>query len=225
MKRLTLAACAGLLAAATALPSFAADMPLGYPPPPMSGAPFYWTGFYVGLNGGYGLGTSQWTAPAPGFSTGSFDTNGGLFGGTVGYNQQMGTWVLGLEGDGAASWMQGSDTATCGTLGCDTTNSWIGTVRARFGYAVGRVMPFVSGGLALGDIKMTPPGGNSVSSTQVGWTVGGGIEFAIMGAWSLKAEYLYLDLGSATCDAGTCGASTDVDFRSSIVRGGINYHF
>jgi outer membrane immunogenic protein len=223
MKRLTLAVCAGLLAAAAASPSLAADMPIRMPPP--VGAGFDWTGFYLGVNGGYGFGTSQWTAPVPGFSTGSFDVNGGFVGGTIGYNQQFGTWVLGLEGDGDASWLSGTDTATCGTLGCETSNSWFGTVRARFGFAAGRVMPFVSGGAAFGNIKMTPPGGATLSTTNAGWTAGGGVEFAAIGAWSFKAEYLYMDLGKATCDVTTCGVSTDVDFRSSIVRAGVNYHF
>ena len=46
-----------------------------------------------------------------------------------------------------------------------------------------------------------------------------------MGAWSAKVEYLYVDLGMATCSAATCGVATYVTFKTSIVRGGINHHF
>src|SRR5689334_25056294 len=60
-------------------------------------APYNWTGFYVGINGGGGWGKSDWTNAAG--STGSFDVSGGLVGGTIGYNWQASQWVFGLEGD------------------------------------------------------------------------------------------------------------------------------
>ena len=131
MKRYILAACAGLLVAVVATPSFAADLPRpAYKAPfkatknPVYVAPFSWTGFYVGINGGYGLGKSSWTTAVG--STGDFDVKGALVGGTVGYNLQTGGWVWGIEADGAASWIQGTGPA-CG--GCETRNNWLITGR------------------------------------------------------------------------------------------------
>jgi len=219
MKRFTLAACAGLLAAAMALPSFAADMSRPAFKAPSSAAPWNWTGFYVGINGGYGFGKSNWTNVAG--TTGDFNVRGALAGGTIGYNLQTGMWVWGLEGDVDASWIKGTDATIC----CETKDEWLATARGRIGYAFDRWLPFLTGGAAFGDVKMTPVGFPAETSTKIGWTAGGGLEYAFQGAWSAKVEYLYVDLGKASCDVATCGVATDVTFKTSIVRGGINYHF
>jgi outer membrane immunogenic protein len=219
MKRFTLAACAGLLAAAMALPSFAADMSRPAFKAPSSAAPWNWTGFYVGINGGYGFGKSNWTNVAG--TTGDFNVRGALAGGTIGYNLQTGMWVWGLEGDVDASWIKG----TAATICCETKNEWLATARGRIGYAFDRWLPFLTGGAAFGDVKMTPIGFPAETLTKIGWTAGGGLEYAFQGAWSAKVEYLYADLGKASCDVATCGVATDVTFKTSIVRGGINYHF
>jgi outer membrane immunogenic protein len=219
MKRFTLAACAGLLTAAMALPSYAADMSRPAFKAPSSDAPWNWTGFYVGINGGYGFGKSNWTNVAG--TTGDFNVRGALAGGTIGYNLQTGMWVWGLEGDVDASWIKG----TAATICCETKNEWLATARGRIGYAFDRWLPFLTGGAAFGDVKMTPIGFPAETLTKIGWTAGGGLEYAFQGAWSAKVEYLYADLGKASCDVATCGVATDVTFKTSIVRGGINYHF
>jgi outer membrane immunogenic protein len=225
MKRFILTACAGLFAAAVALPSFAADLPRpSYKSPVYSPdyyvAPFSWTGFYVGLNGGYGFGKSNWTNTTG--TSGDFDIKGGLVGGTLGYNMQTGVWVWGLETDIDASWIKGNG---CGGGFCETRNSWLATARGRIGYAWDRWLPYLTGGAAFGDIKMTPFAAASESKIKVGWTAGVGVEYAFMGAWSAKIEYLYADLGKATCGAVTCGLASDVKFNTSIVRAGVNYRF
>ena len=226
MKRLTLMACTGLLAAAMAAPSLAADLPRPAYKAPIYVAPFSWTGFYVGLNGGYGWGTTNWSVPGiPGATTGDFNTTGYLLGGTMGYNMQTGSWVWGLEGDIDYSSIKGTNTTICGAGGCETRNTWLGTARGRIGYAWDRWLPFITGGAGFGGIKMTPPGGPSETKTKLGWTLGAGVEYAFMGAWSAKLEYLYVDLGTVTCGAATCGAATDVKFRTNIVRLGLNYRF
>lgn len=227
MKRFILTACAGLLAAAVASPSFAADLPRAAYKSPLSVAPFSWSGFYVGINGGYGWGKSNWTIVGTGLSTGNFNTSGGLIGGTIGYNLQTGSLVLGLEGDLDASWIKGTDTATCGTPGCETKNSWLGTARGRIGYAWDRWLPFITGGAAFGDIKMTTPASTSQTTTKVGWTLGGGLEYAFMGPWSTKIEYLYADLGKGKCDIGPCGGliSFESPLKVNVVRLGVNYRF
>lgn len=216
MKRFTLAA-AGLLAAAMAAPAIAADLPTPYKAP-LYAAPFNWTGFYVGINGGYALGTSSWSAR--GLTTSDFDANGAMVGGTIGYNLQTSQLVFGIEGDLAYSWLKGSDGSAC----CETRNDWFATVRGRLGYAIDRLMPYVTGGAAFGDIK-TADGIGSQTTTRAGWTLGGGVEANIAGPWTAKVEYLYVDLGKAGCDASSCGAGTDVSFTSNIVRAGVNYRF
>jgi outer membrane immunogenic protein len=225
MKRLFLAG-ASLLAVLTGITAArAAD--LGHRRMPTK-APAYveteynWSGWYAGINGGYGFGNSAWSA-ATGSS--SFDTSGGLVGGTVGYNHQIGRFVLGLEGDIDASWIKGTTTTVPCTTSCETSNSWLGTARGRIGYAFNRVLPYVTGGAAFGDIKATPAGFGGSRDTNVGWTAGAGVEVALAGRWSAKAEYLYADLGDINCPAGNCAVASNVDFTTNIVRGGVNYHF
>ena len=111
---------------------------------------FNWTGFYAGINGGGAWGRSNWSA-----SGNSFDTSGGVVGGTIGYNWQAGPTVFGVEGDIDWSGIKGS--TTCGGFSCETKNDWLGTFRGRVGYAFNRVMPYVTGGLAVGNIKATSP--------------------------------------------------------------------
>jgi outer membrane immunogenic protein len=86
-------------------------------------------------------------------------------------------------------------------------------------------MPFVTGGAAFGNINASTPGLAGGSSTNAGWTIGAGLEFAIAGSWTAKAEYLYVNLGKFNCGL-NCGAATDnVSFSENLIRGGINYRF
>ena len=189
---------------------------------PVYSAPYNWTGFYAGINGGGGWGQSEWNAAT---GTSSFNVSGGVIGGTLGYNWQMNQAVFGLEGDLDWSSIKGStSTAPC-TTSCETRNSWLGTARGRIGYAFDRFMPYVTGGLAVGDIKASPTGFAGERDTKAGWTLGGGLEAAIAGPWTAKIEYMYVDLGSANCPAGNCAVSTDVNLHTNLVRGGLNYRF
>ena len=167
--------------------------------------------------GPFGLRTAR-SAPA------TFDTSGGLVGGTLGYNYQMGQAVFGLEGD--IDWSNIRGSATCGvcTDSCETRNNWLGTARGRIGYAFDRFMPYVTGGAAFGDIKTAVAGVGQRTTTKAGWTVGGGLEAAIAGPWTAKVEYLYVDLGKAAA-ARVLRRPTDVDFNTNIVRAGLNYRF
>jgi len=231
MKRLTLCVLAGLLAAAWASPTLGADLPRPaykapvYVPPEV----FSWTGFYAGLNGGYAWGHSDWNNPAAGNV--SFNTKKYLMGGTFGYNWQTGNFVLGIEGDVDASWVDGSTAGAiagpCSGAGCTTKNSWLATGRGRVGYAVDRFLPYITGGAAIGNIKATSQNGGSVDKTNFGWTAGAGVEWAFFTNWTMKAEYLYADLGKVTCAAATCGggADSEITYKTNIVRLGVNYRF
>ncbi len=219
MKRLILAGVAAVATVTMIGAANAADIARRQAMPmkaPAYYAPYNWTGFYVGINGGGGWGRSEFSDP---FATGSFNTSGGLVGGTVGYNWQMGQTVFGLEGD--LDWSNIRGSAVCGvTTSCETRNNWLGTARGRLGYAFDRFLPYVTGGLAVGDIKTSIAGLGSANDTRVGWTVGGGIEAAIAGPWTAKVEYLYVDLGSGGSILGS-----DAKFNANIVRAGLNYRF
>lgn len=184
-------------------------------------APIYnWTGLYFGINGGGAFGSSSWDR------TGSRDTSGGLVGGTIGYNWQFGQTVLGLEGDLDWADINGTSTTNC-PLGCKTSDSWLSTIRGRVGYAADRFLPYVTGGVAFGDIRAGTPGFATQSSDNVGWTIGAGLEAALVGNWTAKVEYLYVDLGSFNCGL-SCGgglATDNVSFKGNILRAGLNYRY
>jgi outer membrane immunogenic protein len=223
MKRMMFAGLVAL-AGTVAGSALAADMTPRYPQQPYVKAPLYnpvfsWTGFYLGLNGGGGWGSSRWDR------TGEIDLSGGFIGGTAGYNWQTGQMVLGIEGDVDWSGMSGTSSAFC-SAGCSIKNDWLGTVRGRIGYSFDRFLPYFTGGLAAGDIQASTPGFAGATQTNLGWTLGAGMEVAIVGNWSAKAEYLHVDLGSFNCGT-ACGGFTpdNVSLKEDLVRGGVNYKF
>jgi outer membrane immunogenic protein len=221
MKRLCLAlVCLVALAGTAAAADLARPAPAPYYKAPPAYVPYNWTGFYVGVNGGGAFGSSAWN------STGSFNISGGLVGGTVGYNYQWGQAVWGVEGDIDWADINGTTNTLC-PLGCKTSDSWLATVRGRLGYAADRFMPYVTGGAAFGDIKASTPGFAGASTTNAGWTVGGGIEGAITQNWTAKVEYLYVDLGKFNCGF-ACGSgfpTDNVSFKTNLLRAGVNYKF
>ena len=222
MKRVVLAGISALAVVTMMGAANAADIQRRQAMPtkaPAYVAAYNWTGMYVGVNGGGGFGHSTWSGAT---GTSGVNTTGGVVGGTVGYNYQMNQAVFGLEGDIDWSNIHGSTTtAPCTTMSCETRNSWLGTARGRIGYAFDRFMPFVTGGAAFGDIKNSPAGFAGDRDTKLGWTLGGGLEAAIAGPWTAKVEYLYVDLG----DTGTAVPGANANFRSNIVRAGLNYRF
>jgi outer membrane immunogenic protein len=216
----------------------AADFPL--PTEPARPATLYdtngaytnWAGAYLGLNGGYATGSSQWSVGGAG--TNIFDTNGAVLGGTAGFNFPVSAVLVGLEGDLDWSGLSGS-VGNCafnsgGVIAtCQTKSNLLGTVRARAGYALDRTLIYVTGGAAFAPIQagLNPPS-NFDTNTKFGWVAGAGVEYAFFGNWSAKAEYLYVDLASGSCSTVTnCGTATgsSVAFTENIVRGGINYRF
>ncbi|MGA8386945.1 MAG: outer membrane protein [Pseudolabrys sp.] len=219
----------------SAMPVQAADVPARTNPPSFYKAPwelqFSWTGFYAGIYGGYAWGHSSWSDAAVGTDSGNFNISGGLVGGQLGYNWQTGPVVLGIETD--ADWMSvKGNTAGLGGVcpadgggQCQVQQSWVGTTRARVGYAFDRWLPYVTGGVAYGNIQAVQPTGTS-TSTNVGWTAGAGVEVGINRNWSAKVEYLHIDLGTATFMGAASGTSTlAVPVTNELVRAGVNYHW
>ncbi len=213
-------ALSALLAAHCAAAADLSLAPLYKAPPALQPQAYDWSGFYFGANGGGGWGHSWWNANATGINL-----PGAQAGGTAGYNFQFGRTVLGVEGDIDWSGLNGSSTSPGCPAGCSASDSWLSTVRGRVGYAFDRVMPYVTGGLAVGDIRAAAPGFSGGDTTNAGWTVGAGLEVALPGNWSAKAEYLRVDLGSFNCTG--CGAlpPDNVSLQENVFRAGVNYHF
>jgi outer membrane immunogenic protein len=213
----------------------AADLPAAArtaPPSMIAPTPVYqWDGFYVGLNGGYGWGRSSHASTVSAGGTGDFDTSGGLFGVTVGYNYTAGSFVIGGEADLDATWVDGNATftggpiATFGSPGTATSQlRWLDTFRARVGYNYGQLLPYITGGAAYGNVRaiVTSPSGGAFAAgddTRFGWTIGFGLEYMFAPSWSAKLEYNYVDL-----DTQTLLNVDNVSYRAHILKAGINWH-
>jgi outer membrane immunogenic protein len=220
MKTLIVAA----LMAGVASSAMAADLPTRkapYAPAPMYTQPaFTWTGFYVGINGGYGFG---------GIGNTNFgNPSGGLVGGTVGYNYQMGQFVVGGEAD--LDWADLGAKNTFNNFGYNNFHvNWMTTERLRLGYAVDRALFFVTGGYAgVSTHASITDNVNAFSGTQDTWrsggVVGGGIEYAFTNNITAKAEFLWAPLQDTTYWAGTPDAETN-HLSVSLARVGVNFKF
>ena len=209
MKKILLSSVAFLGLATGAL---AADLPSRRAPAPIIAAVpvFTWTGFYVGVNAGYGWNAND--SITVGGVRFDLDDEGGFVGGAqAGYNYQIGSFVVGLEGDIQYADFGGDDRFDFdgdGILDDDFNNSdWFGTVRARAGVAFDRALIYATGGFAFAD-------------DANGWTVGGGLEYAFTNNLSAKIEGLYVNLDQ---DDDFFGINDDAEF--GVVRAGLNYRF
>jgi outer membrane immunogenic protein len=242
--------CVIALGAAARSTAFAADMavtagpfapPPAYPqtvaPGPLAPPPAYsltrvhdWTGFYVGIDGGGAFGTAPWNS-VPNLVTGSQSMSGGLVGGTVGYNLQTGEpYVFGVEAD--LDWADMKATtalAACAGQGgsgiCELRDPLFATTRLRFGYAFDRFLPYVTGGVAIAWLKADIVGQpfGQAPSTQLGWTAGAGLEYAITDALRAKVEYLHADVNGFSCDTPCGGGPVSFKFNTNVIRAGLNY--
>jgi outer membrane immunogenic protein len=211
---------AGLLALmAATTTTLAADMSVkaGRAPEPAV-ALFNWTGFYVGLNTGYGWGH----ATVSGLEENN-KHNGWLAGGQAGYNVQSGSWVWGAEIDGAWTNIENDAGPGTGPEGFVRIRNLI-TARLRTGPAIDNTFYYVTGGFASGKVKFIDfdNGPEALSKRHNGYTVGFGAEHAFAPNWSAKLEYLYVDLREKTYELGD---PDRVDVTTHIVRAGLNYRF
>jgi outer membrane immunogenic protein len=211
--------------------------------------------------------TTVVTGPIGFAGTGSTKVDGIIGGGQIGYNWQFDrSWLFGLEADIQGSGEKGDFAVCAGLVGCTVVGTanyklnWFGTVRGRLGVlASDRVLLYVTGGLAYGELESNyalgfvgfPTAGFGSKQIKAGYTVGGGIEGALGGNWTAKAEYLFMDLGSYGGGTGAFASATSVDlantpsqgfnrvidttttgtatvsnrFRDNIFRVGLNYRF
>lgn len=190
-----------------------------------------WEGFYAGLNAG-GIWSSTAATIGENNAVGGFNGSGsGFMGGAqAGYNYLLGPVLLGGEVD-----FQGSTETTGvtggagpGFLNATSAIPWFSTFRARVGYPVGSVMPYVTGGAVWGHQTLSgfDSSGGSFSASNNFWTYtfGAGIEGHIAEAWTAKLEYLWIGTPNTPLSS---PASASVDERSigNVVRVGLNYHF
>jgi outer membrane immunogenic protein len=183
----------------------AADLRSGPSPYYTPASVYNWNGFYAGLNIGY-----EWGK----VTNSGFNPSGVAGGGQLGYNWQIGQFVLGGETDIQAS--AADDTFAAYKF----SNPWFGTLRGRTGFAINNMLLYATAGLAYGGLK-AEFGSLDESKTLVGWTAGLGLEYGFTQAWSAKVEYLYMDLGSRTYTI----TGVDNSLQASYLRFGLNYHF
>ncbi|HVX98981.1 MAG TPA: outer membrane protein [Pseudorhodoplanes sp.] len=226
MRKTTLAFLATVALAALSHAASAADLGTRQQPvykaPPLQVAE--WTGFYFGIAGGWAWDRTSQTNTTTLASTGGFSGDGGLIGGTAGYNWQSGNVVFGLEGDMSWARIEASTTTNCPT-GCSNRLDWLATARARAGLLVSpTTLAYVTGGGAFTGISSSTLGASG-DDTKAGWTVGAGVEQKFAGPWSAKLEYLYTDFGQT--DAYVTGGQPVVNdyARAHVLRAGINYQF
>jgi outer membrane immunogenic protein len=261
MKLFLASAAVIALAAAGARAADLPAQPAYEAPPIAAPVPYSWTGFYIGLNAGGAWGrddissvdfspralavdlaaTSAATSPR-------LRPNGFTSGGQVGYNWQTGNIVFGLEADFNYMGLRASQGGTLPfpsaptlffTANTSVSTNWLFTTRPRIGWAANNVLIYVTGGLAVTDerfnqtLVLLPPFvvTSTASTTRAGWTVGGGVEWALNQNWSVKGEYLYSGFGTLTTSGVIVPAFAGSSFNNSahlttsIARFGINYKF
>lgn len=192
MKKI-LSLCVTFAALVIAHPAQSADLPVRGPIYKYAPAPapmFNWTGFYLGAHGGYGFGDFLGN-----------DIDGFTGGFQLGYNWQFSpNLVFGLEGDITLSDVNGT------AFGFPYHVDYLGTARARIGYAWDRTMLFGTGGVAFTRASL-----GGIHGTDTGWTLGAGMEWAFSHGWSAKAEYAYYNF------------ENNIDL--SMIKLGVNYRF
>ena len=223
----------------------AADLPLKAPAAPAWVAP--WTGFYVGANVGAGFASKQLydIFPTPDFALDASPNIPGWVGGLqLGYNYQFRWLVVGVEGSWDWAGLNGSfGCFSFGNQQCTLNSEWFGTVVGKAGVAVGSALVFVDGGAAwtrdaITDVATTAASRGGVpslpgdlftgSQIRSGWTVGGGVEYALSHNWSVFAAYSYMNFGekAITLDDGL-GNSFPEEVKQTVqlVKVGFDYRF
>jgi outer membrane immunogenic protein len=239
MKRVHLAGICAAAFVALVSPVHAADAPIAKAPPPAAAAVgkgpvpiFDWSGFYVGVQGGYGWGDVD--ICDNGGCLRPFDIKGWHGGGTLGWNWQSGMWVAGIEADFSFANIDGSRLDHpgfgCGDIDtCAADVKRFATLRGRVGPVFGSTFAYVTGGFAHARLSAALVGDNGAStSSKSGWTWGLGLETVLAPNWTGKIEWLYLRGFDDVVASTECGAGDPcrwVDPKFHVVRIGLNYRF
>ncbi|THD42400.1 MAG: porin family protein [Bradyrhizobium sp.] len=212
-------------------PALAAGPSSGVAPP---ASVVNWTGCYVGANAGFGWAPESWlygyyAGTDYNENYGAHTTSGGVIGGQVGCDYQMGMWVVGAKADLDAADMTGSHNHD--GYGQSTKLDWIATATGRAGYAIGPALLYVDGGVAWdrGAYMMALSGENySDTITRTGFDIGLGAEYALTKNISLNLSYDYLGFGKHDVwwlYEGTEPWSFHVNQNVNLARAGLNLRF
>ncbi|MDB5580871.1 MAG: putative outer-rane protein precursor [Bradyrhizobium sp.] len=214
--------------------------------PPMIAAVYDWTGFYVGVNGGWGSSRNDWNFTTPGgvfvANEGTHDATGGTVGGQIGYRWQASQWVFGLEAQGNWADLHGRNQSIAfPAFGNDTRIDAFGLFTGQVGYAFNNVLLYVKGGAAVTSNRYrnyaVATGAvvtNSVDDTRWGGTIGAGLEYAFAPNWSLGVEYNHLFMQDKTYTftnngvagvAGTLFGTDRIRQDVDLVTARVNYRF
>ncbi|TPK94540.1 porin family protein [Mesorhizobium sp. B2-4-14] len=220
MRRLTLAS-AGFLALLSG-PASAADVGAGLP---MTAPGFDWTGYYAGLQAGYGWGQSDITGTGGGAFS-SPDIDGGFVGGHIAGLWQFDQAVIGAEAELNYSSIDGTAEPEPGNV-FGTDIKWFGSMNAKAGYAMNRVLVYGIGGVAFAGVETSQAAGPAFSNTRthVGWTVGAGVDYALTDKFVVGAQYRYYDFGSEHYDGSNGFTDRDQDVKLNTVGINLSYKF
>jgi outer membrane immunogenic protein len=243
MKKIALAAAALVIGTVSAS---AADMAARYTKAPAPVAAFYdWSGFYAGINGGWGSSRNRWdeVSVAPFISLGSHDATGGTVGGQIGYRWQAAQWVFGVEAQGNWADFHGSNAIPAlAAISNDTRIDAFGTFTGQVGYAWNNVLFYVKGGAAVTSNRyrefLTGTGvlvTATIDDTRWGGVVGAGLEYGFAPNWSAGIEYNHMFMqdrtynfastGVVLAPAGALFATNRVRQDVDVVTARINYKF
>jgi outer membrane immunogenic protein len=203
---------------------------------PLAYSPSYsWAGLYVGAQIGRGWGQTQYSQfphASPAGLVSPMDLSGATGGAYVGYSFQFGSLVAGIEADAAKSWIRSQSVWVAADQMVRTEFDWSASIRGRLGYAIGRVMLYITAGVTIARInfpytRISDPGGDN-EQTRTGWTAGAGLEFALADNLIFRGEYRYTDFGENFYvkpieDGGVHPSDTPVTVQE--VRAGIAYRF
>ena len=254
MQRIFLTVATAIAFTIASAAALAADMPRPvYKTPPPAPSYFSWTGFYIGLHGGGAWTDTDWFYPCSATNVpqppcarqqGGHSAAGWLAGGQVGFNYQMGQWVLGLEAEFSAARLQANSVDSLfPTDVLHSRTNFIGTVAPRLGWAWDRALLYAKGGAAWinDDYALSGAPGvladegvitETASAMRWGWMAGIGAEYAFAQNWSAKLEYNYLDFGTERVTFNSNGVipgqlpfDDDVRRKIQTVKVGLNYRF
>ncbi len=228
LKTLTAAAAAALVGAAGA--AFAADIYTGggFKDEPYAAYPI-WAGFYFGANVGGAWSNADYSDPntAPPVIRFSNSDTGVIGGAQFGFVYQRGPLVIGPEIDLGGIGISGTARENGGIAPLVASNSsgFFGDFTGRLGYAFGPALLYIKGGYAYfgGDVNLNDGTATHTVAGTNGFTFGGGLEYSINPAWSIKGEYQYIDLGSHNVTLAD-GNIYNYDYNVQAVKFGVNYH-
>jgi outer membrane immunogenic protein len=209
-------------------PAMAADLPARMPvkAAPVAVTIYNWTGLYIGAQVGGVWGDAEYVIPSTG-ARATYEANGVIGGGHIGYLWQQGTLVFGAEADLNGTSASGDD-AGAGTAVVDSTDlRWAGSVRGILGVSAGQWLFYGTGGFAFANIDhcFSGVGGTCSDEIHTGWTAGGGVKFAFSPNWTAGVEYRFTRYGEERHLASTPALDRSVSLDTNEVTFRLSYRF